>query len=404
MHSVKNTSTKKKALIGVSILALLLAGLFSYRQLVLSGECTSVEKYDVVRDECYFDCETDEECEKLSKQVDAELNEAFKDSKYAGSENAKPAPHSTSDAEAPASKPADGKLFTTETTGSETKGKVYTVQPDGSLLPTPSAEHKQLWDFFVRIVSRDAVVRSVASFEVFSDGNNDSAASVWRSQDPAKWHMNLNAAYKDDKKDLVHTLVHEYGHIVTLSGDQVPAVGGACPRLELAEGCANANSYIQGFYTRFWKKYGALPLGNRTHAMHETTGQQSDQYGWFGSYDEAMPGDQAPTPQPTEPQSAYTQEPPAGYVQSAQDNSGAGESDMPQGSGDPNEFVSEYAATNIGEDLAETWAYFVLRAKPTGNAVKDQKVRYFYDFPELVTMRDRLRAGVGSDLVHSRKV
>ena len=50
-------------------------------------------------------------------------------------------------------------------------------------------------------------------------------------------------------------------------------------------------------------------------------------------------------------------------------------------------FVSEYASTNPGEDIAETWAYFVLVPKSTGNTIAVQKVLFFYVYPELVQLR-----------------
>ena len=61
-------------------------------------------------------------------------------------------------------------------------------------------------------------------------------------------------------------------------------------------------------------------------------------------------------------------------------------------------FVTEYAATNPVEDLAETWAHFVLRAKPTDASEKSDKIRSLYDYPELVQTRDRIRANLGDEL------
>ncbi len=62
-------------------------------------------------------------------------------------------------------------------------------------------------------------------------------------------------------------------------------------------------------------------------------------------------------------------------------------------------FVSEYAASNSVEDLAETFAYFVLRPKPEGTAVKDQKIQKLYNFQNLVNIRNRIRATLGSEVI-----
>jgi hypothetical protein len=60
--------------------------------------------------------------------------------------------------------------------------------------------------------------------------------------------------------------------------------------------------------------------------------------------------------------------------------------------------VTEYAASNPDEDFAESFTVFVLKEKPTKPTVnfihKDQKILFFYDFPELVEMRDFIRSNL----------
>lgn len=63
------------------------------------------------------------------------------------------------------------------------------------------------------------------------------------------------------------------------------------------------------------------------------------------------------------------------------------------------EFVTDYAATSPTEDLVESFVEFVLQPKPNGNFVKDQKVRFFYNYPEMVKWRSELRQ---SDLVKTQ--
>ena len=60
----------------------------------------------------------------------------------------------------------------------------------------------------------------------------------------------------------------------------------------------------------------------------------------------------------------------------------------------PDQFVSEYAATNPVEDIAESWTEFVMRPKPTGTSIADQKVQFFYEYPELVETRRQILQGV----------
>ncbi|MBP9667487.1 hypothetical protein KBD87_01600, partial [Candidatus Saccharibacteria bacterium] len=219
---------------------------------------------------------------------------------------------------------------------------VYTVSTTGQLLPTPTEHDQQLWDLFVRIASIDTINERLASFEIFNDASNDSAASVWQSEsNREKWHMNVNAAFEDDQKDLIHTMVHEYGHIVSLNTSQVRTTQGSCPRLELPEGCTKQGSYIDSFNQKFWAQYG-------TNAPEDYGSDQGQVDAFYNA--------------------------------------------------SPDSFVTEYAATNMVEDFAESWAYFVLRSKPSDDSEKSQKIRFMYEFKELVRERDRIRTQIRSDL------
>lgn len=57
----------------------------------------------------------------------------------------------------------------------------------------------------------------------------------------------------------------------------------------------------------------------------------------------------------------------------------------------PELFVSQYASQEINEDIAESFMLFVLSNKPTGNSVADQKINFFYEYPELVKLRNTIR-------------
>jgi hypothetical protein len=373
--------------VGILLLAIILIGggaYASYDRILTSRDCTKLEKFDFFDNSCYFECDSDAECEALSKKVEDELNKRFAGSKTIGKTEKKPTAPAQQPAAAPQPQKTDGPLFDKASTGSETNGTVYTVQSDGSLRPQPTAEHQALWALFTKIISVSGAVKSIASFEVYTNANDSSAASVWRSQDPMKWHMNVNQAYQSNRADLVHTLVHEYGHVITLSGNQV-AVAGSCPRLQLSEGCATQSSYIQGFYDKFWKKYGNVSIQSTVYAFHQQgPADEESQYPDDQYYGQQEPPAMDPSPAPRTPQSAEETPGPS--------------------RGDPNEFVTEYAATNIGEDMAETFAYFVLRPKPSSSAIKDQKIQYYYQFSELVSLRDRMRAAIGNDVLQRNRI
>ncbi|MGB8859930.1 MAG: hypothetical protein WCC60_11775, partial [Ilumatobacteraceae bacterium] len=62
------------------------------------------------------------------------------------------------------------------------------------------------------------------------------------------------------------------------------------------------------------------------------------------------------------------------------------------------DFVTRYAATDPLEDIAEVWAEFVITDAPAGATVAEQKILYLYGFPELVELRQQIRARVGDVL------
>jgi hypothetical protein len=319
-------------ILSIFCICIISAGYFWFARLS-PADCTSVEKYDTLSGACYYECSNDEECAAKEKQVDVELDAFFSGSQAKLSKK--------DEGSRKPSTQTKGRLLDAAYTGTETNGKVYTVVEGAKLQPEPSAEDLKLWDLFVAVAGKDDISRYVQSFEVFADDQNDSAASVWQSQEPNKWHVNVNAAYATNRKDLVHTMIHEYGHIVSLNSTQVIRVNGACPRLELSEGCANEGAYIMAFKDKFWNKYGEDVPANE--------GEDLEEVAIF-----------------------YEQH--------------------------KNSFVTEYAASNFVEDFAESWTKFVIDGKPRGSDVKDQKVTFFYDQKQLVDMRSRVRASIAKDI------
>lgn len=57
----------------------------------------------------------------------------------------------------------------------------------------------------------------------------------------------------------------------------------------------------------------------------------------------------------------------------------------------PENYVDEYASSSPFEDIAETFMVFVTGGKPTGSTVADQKVAFFYSYPELRSVRSYIR-------------
>ena len=211
-----------------------------------------------------------------------------------------------------------------------------------------------IWSYFARLIpehNRDFLTE----FAVLTDGKDNLLAAVAQSRnDPAHWRLEVDIADAQDYENLTFTLIHEFGHLLTLNDDQVspsmavfnnphdPAVrsheAGMCQNFFPHEGCSNRDSYINQFYQRFWSdKY------NEWYQV-ETI---QDEYLYYTRLNE--------------------------FYEKYQD-----------------QFVTEYAPTNPGEDIAETWAYFVLTPKPQGSTIAEQKVLFFYEYPELVQLRQEI--------------
>ncbi len=132
-------------------------------------------------------------------------------------------------------------------------------------------------------------------------------------------------------KESIHTVIHEFGHTVAENVSQItPNSTGECNGgISNADtnGCAKKEAYINKFYNEFWK-----PVIDQIEAD------------------------------------------PNKFIKDH-----------------PEEFVTSYAASNYGEDIAESFTFFVLYDKPNGKEVKDKKVSFFYNYPELIEMRTRIR-------------
>lgn len=233
---------------------------------------------------------------------------------------------------------------------------VFPVDEDDDLLPTeagaePDATALRLWQLF-RDVAGDRTA-DVFTFAVYNDEANDTMAAVARDgegDDPLRWDAEVNTAYIDDEFELEHTMVHEVGHILTLSEDQVPGLSGTCPTFDLSEGCPTGDSLIAAFHERFWAQYG----------------------------DDVPTDDGSGSSDPDEVAAFFRE------------------------SGGRETFVSEYAATNVAEDVAESWAEYVFTddealesAGADGQSEAQAKVVFFEQFPAFVTDRARIRAALG---------
>ena len=215
------------------------------------------------------------------------------------------------------------------------------------------ASHQRIWDFFTAVIPLET--RSmVDNFMIYTDGPENKLAWVRPSADRGEtWTIGFDILDSEVPLYLTETLVHEVGHLVTLNAEQVPITdafyngeqnSAICKQYLLYEGCSTEGSYINHFYQRFW------PGIYKEWQQIDKARDSDEYYTMIGNF--------------------YRRH--------------------------PFEFVSAYAVTNPNEDIAESWKDFVLLPKPTGDDVSDQKVLFFYDFPELVKIRQEIIAGLCS--------
>jgi len=214
-------------------------------------------------------------------------------------------------------------------------------------------DQKKIWDLFTAIIPADQ--RSeVTSFEIFTDGKGGDLGSVLQSDDPRDWILQMDIQDSGNFTDTSTTLVHEFGHLLTLNDSQITTdipvfnnpdsqsifeqEAASCPDYFTFEGCTHSDSYLNRFVQRFWSPI----LAEWQTFQWETNQDQLDQdtYDFYNKYSD--------------------------------------------------QFVSEYAATSPEEDIAESWMFFIFGPKPADTSIANEKVLFFYDFPELVSLRAQI--------------
>lgn len=61
----------------------------------------------------------------------------------------------------------------------------------------------------------------------------------------------------------------------------------------------------------------------------------------------------------------------------------------------PTSYVSRYGANYFHEDIADTFALFLLGGKPVGDTVAEEKMLFFWEYPEMVALRSAVRQNLG---------
>jgi len=232
---------------------------------------------------------------------------------------------------------------------------------EGTLITNDSLSYSSMaQDYFNTInntLPKDLIDKYVVSLRLFTDGKDGDLGGLNQMNESVdSWQFDLDTAdvniySKDSIKilDYTHTLIHEYGHLLTLNPSQIELTDDMIQDDNkgylTSEGYALKDSYLEIFVKQFWDDELLLEWDNIDNKKNENK-RVKLLYEFYLSH---------------------------------RDN-----------------FVTDYAAESPEEDIAEAWTFFVLSDKPDTNTVKNQKVIFFYQFPELVEDRQKMRLNIKS--------
>ena len=214
------------------------------------------------------------------------------------------------------------------------------------------ATHESIWNYFVSIIPAERRAL-LTRFFIFTDGRGNHLAAVSPTlRNPEQWILHVDIADAESYYDLTYTLIHELGHLLTLNSGQVPPSDAifehpdnetvyrqevaACPQYFTGEGCSQPESYINQFFVRFWPYL---------YADWEQIDLEEDE----------------------DTRSRRIKD----FYETYQD-----------------QFLSDYAPTSPAEDIAESWTFFVLSPKPELTSIANEKILFFYEYPELIALRE----------------
>jgi len=223
------------------------------------------------------------------------------------------------------------------------KNKLKLIKKNKSYNDENENIYNAMWNYSKKLIPNEYMSK-IKYFQIISDGSENSIALVSPIPTPIKY-FNYSMDPADaltngqlNKETLTNTIIHEFGHILTLNSTQMDTYNPISKTYNIDAGTLKKDSYLNLFYEKFWKDDIENPQ------KLDSTNKNTNSIEFFLKF--------------------------------------------------KTKFVSDYAATNPAEDIAESFMTFVVKDKPTGKTIADDKVRFFYDFEELVKMRDEIRSNM----------
>ncbi|WP_103069460.1 zinc-binding metallopeptidase [Aquimarina sediminis] len=223
------------------------------------------------------------------------------------------------------------------------KEKDYDVTGRALEFQKDTKKHEEIWELVKKIVP--LVYRlKMNEFVIYSAQESGVAGYVVeRTKDLSQWQMGIAIDYAyyggfNVDGELAYTIVHEFGHIITLDKVQVDSSvePADCKTYFTGEGCSRESSNINNIYQNHW-----ADVWPEFEEIKDEKGRQK----FYNSYKER--------------------------------------------------FVTQYASTNPGEDIAEVFATFVTRASGVnGDSGAEKKIQIMYNDSEMVKLRDYIRGNI----------
>lgn len=220
-----------------------------------------------------------------------------------------------------------------------------------------STEEYKIWNIFSGFAGKDFIKKNIRGYVTVRDPNSSTLAAVWRADIPEpSWILGVNANAADFgnakwERDMVITLLHEYGHLLSLNKSQIKYIEKntfKCSKGmgKVRRGCAYKKAYMSAYLTAFWDEKD-VAHADSVNAQTSSKKLASIVKKYYKAH--------------------------------------------------ADDFVSEYAAMRPEEDFAESFTDFILQSKPASDVKeKEQKILFFYDYPELVTLRTKIRDQIAS--------
>lgn len=250
-------------------------------------------------------------------------------------------------------------LVTYLVTGDEIHDPYFEDVPSGLMDERDdTAAHQAVWDYFTALIPLE-YRPTLAEFSIMTDGTDNILAAVSQTyDDPNRWWLEVDIADTSDYYYFSFTLVHEFAHLFTLAPDQVPPSirifnnpedenvylqeVSACATFFPGEGCSKPDSYLNAFYEEFW-----LDIYDEWNEINLI----EDEDDYYEALDDFY----------------YRYE---------------------------DQFLTDYSVTHPAEDIAEAFGFFVFAERPAGNSTAEEKVLFFYRYPELVQLRLEILANL----------